>query len=95
MKNQKIEMKIEFDKKTKSISVHGHNNKKRKTSCIPADWKIKIVFEWIFKNDLVDSERKQIKIQLKSWWNEFCKINWKYSLLVKIWSCGGISDGKQ
>ena len=45
------------------------------------------------KNDLIDSERKQIKIQLKSWWNEFCKINWKYSLLVKIWSCGGISDG--
>ena len=47
------------------------------------------------KNDLIDSERKQIKIQLKSWWNEFCKINWKYSLLIKIWSCGGISDGEQ
>lgn len=49
MKNKMIEMKIEIDKKTKSISVHGHNNKKGKQVVYLLTERSKKFFEWIFK----------------------------------------------
>ena len=90
-----LKWKLKLIRKQKSISVHGHNNKKGKQVVYLLTERSKKFMNEFSKNNLINSERKQIKIQLKSWWNEFCKINWKYSLLVKIWSCGGISDGEQ
>ena len=66
MKNKMIEMKIEIDKKTKKHFCHGHNNKKGKQVVYLLTERSKKFLNEFSKNDLIDSERKQIKIQLKS-----------------------------